>query len=360
MNTQLQAADTEGLTLFLHRILDEVGLRAQLGAVAARKWREVCEQLPYLPVSYAAAMVEYQLAYWSDKFSKIFDISLILEHDNRPCGLLPLSLVFDFENGWRLSSNGGPVVRPLFISGIPKKAIKVLAKRCLEFLEKVCEGIGQKELEIVEVFSGGYGFGGWYNALLSSGPRVELFHELFLDLSPDIADIKNNFRKSYKPLISKGLKLWSTEVICSACPQQWEEFRQFHRVVAGKSTRSEDSWQKQHDAIAAGDAFFVCLRDAGSRMIGGGLFHLSPHEGMYAVGVYDRALFDKPLGHVVQYCAIEEMKRRGVRWYKIGVFSYPGGNPPPTGKELSISMFEQGFSSHTFPRVKITKRIDRG
>jgi lipid II:glycine glycyltransferase (peptidoglycan interpeptide bridge formation enzyme) len=55
-----------------------------------------------------------------------------------------------------------------------------------------------------------------------------------------------------------------------------------------------------------------------------------------------------PLGHVVQYRAIEEMKKRGIRWYRIGERVYQG-----TEKELHIADFKHGFASHVFPRFQM-------
>jgi len=62
------------------------------------------------------------------------------------------------------------------------------------------------------------------------------------------------------------------------------------------------------------NAFSVYLRDTEGAMIGGGFFNFTRDEGVYSVGAYDRSLFDKPLGHVVQFRAIEELKSRGIRW----------------------------------------------
>ena len=77
----------------------------------------------------------------------------------------------------------------------------------------------------------------------------------------------------------------------------------------------------------------------------------------HAVAAYDRTLFDKPLGHVVQYRAIEEMKKRNISWYKIGVRPYGSDNPKPTEKEISIGEFKAGFSSHCFPHYRLTHQL---
>ena len=83
--------------------------------------------------------------------------------------------------------------------------------------------------------------------------------------------------------------------------------------------------------------------------MGGGFFACSRDQGVYNVGAYDRALFSEPLGHVVQFRAIEEMKNRGLRWYKIGLRCYPQ-EPNVNEKLVSIGEFMQGFSTHLYPQ----------
>lgn len=337
--------------------LSDAGLSARLRSEDAAAWGEVAGRLAYLPVDYSPAMIDYQLAYWSGNGLPTHDISLVLMHDNRPCGIWPLSVTGDPEGNWRIGSSGGPVMPPLFVSGLARKSTKSVTARCLVFLDNIAAQIGQDSIEIVEAYVGGAGLSEWHDCLMQSGGRAELRHDLFLDLSLSMAEIKSTFRKSYKALITSGAKLWKIQVATAADPELWDEFRLLHLAVAGRATRSAESWRFQHDAIASGDAFFVYLRDVEGRMVGGGLFHTTAHEGLYAIGAYDRSLFDKPLGHVVQYRAIEEMKCRGVRWYKLGVRYYPSETPAPSDKEMAISNFKQGFASHLFPRYVVHHRL---
>jgi FemAB family protein len=174
-------------------------------------------------------------------------------------------------------------------------------------------------------------------------------HGLYVDLSLSLDDIRLSFRKSYRPLISKGLAIWTTDVVERVDSEVLEDFRRLHLKVAGRATRSGRSWELQREAVASGDAFLVTLRDKAGALVGGGLFLLSGSEALYAVGVYERDLFQMPLGHVVQYKAIETMKRLGLRWYFIGARPYPGDSPSPTEKEVQIGEFKEGFSTHCYP-----------
>ena len=116
------------------------------------------------------------------------------------------------------------------------------------------------------------------------------------------------------------------------------------------------------NAIESGNAFLIYLRDSSDRMMGGGFFEYTKDEAYYSVGAYDRNLFDKPIGHVVQNQAIIEMKKRNISWYKIGNRSFVGDSILPTDKEVSISEFKQGFCSDLFPKYLLkleTKNLNK-
>jgi lipid II:glycine glycyltransferase (peptidoglycan interpeptide bridge formation enzyme) len=93
-------------------------------------------------------------------------------------------------------------------------------------------------------------------------------------------------------------------------------------------------------------------------MIGGGFFICSRDESVYMVGAYDRSYFDKPVGHVIQFHAIKEMQNRGLVWYNIGERIFANDEPAPSVKEISISKFKSGFSTHVFPTYLLTHIVD--
>ena len=337
----------------LERLLVEVGLHSKKRKEALSDWRQTTKKIAYLPVDYSAPVIDYQIEYFSGNGLACKDISLVLMHDNSPCGLWPLSATFEADGRWRIGSNGAAVLPPLFVAGLARKSVKSVTASCFKLLVSLCAHIGQPSFDCAEPFSGGEGLSVWHDQLMQGNAKVKLRHDLFIDLSGSLVEIKSGFRKSYKSLITSGSKLWKIQVITVADPQQWDEFRALHRTISGRVTRSEKSWLLQHDAIVSGDAFFVCLRDDAENMVGGGFFNVTEHEGFYTVGAYDRSLFDKPLGHVVQYHAIEEMKIRGLKWYKLGPRFYPSDIPSPSDKEITISQFKQGFASHIFPRYEV-------
>lgn len=332
-------------------LFEEIGLKVVLRLDDSALWEQTGLRLPYLPVAYSGAMINYQIVYWAG-FASIAEISVIILHDNRPCGIWPLSLIKG-NTGIKLGSNGGAILPPLFVKDTAAKTVKTITAQCLAFTGRAFERTSLAMWESAESFIDSVGLSDWHDRALHNDSSVKLQHELFVDLALDMAAIKSNFRKSYKSLISSGAKLWQVAVLDGTGLEIWDQFRLLHCAVAGRVTRSDESWASQYKAICSGDAFLIYLRDAEGRIVGGGLFHITRDEGLYAVAAYDRTLFDKPLGHVVQYRAIEEMKKRNVRWYKIGLRPYSAEVPTPSGKELAIADFKQGFATHLFPRYLI-------
>ncbi len=327
-------------------------VNAKLMRASGADWDHVLESASYSPVAYTRSMVAYQSAYIAEIVDAFVDLSMILYHENKPVAVWPLNMRLS-EGAWTCGSNEGAVYPPLFVQGISEKTRKGLINNCLDVLDELCRKTEQHFWKGMEsVFTDGAGQ--WHLKVMERGGKIHrVSHDLFVDLSMGLEQIKSNMRKSYKSLLNMGHKLWQTSIFDKVDHEVFTEFRQLHYQVAGRATRSIETWDLQEQAINRGEAFLVILRNESGVLVGGGLFHISKTEGMYAVGVYDRNLFDKPLGHIVQMKAIEHMKTLGLRWHKLGERFYPGDSTKPSEKELSISHFKEGFATHMFLRLHI-------
>lgn len=329
-------------------------------------WEQAWGALAYQPVSYALPMLAYQNTYFEDAGWRIHDLSLVLLNDRRPCGIWPLRLVMKGHPS-EADSQILPIAAPVFIDKISPITRKKLVSQCISAVHKIAIALEFPRIEFEQIISPLdsaciAGVTDWHQQLLVAGAKISTKHELFCDLGRSIVDIRSSFRKSYRPLINAGLKIWSVDCMnqTNANATVWHEFRQLHRDAAGRDTRNEESWSRQWSMVLAGCAFFVSLRNpSDQRLVGGGFFQHTRDEGLYAVGAYDRSLFDKPLGHVVQHAAIENMLSLGLTWYRIGERCYLQDVPVPTPKQISISEFKQGFASHLLPRFEfqLTSRL---
>ncbi len=174
---------------------------------------------------------------------------------------------------------------------------------------------------------------------------------MYVDLSMSIKEIRSFIRKSFRPLVSSGLKTWNVIVMDEYCQNTWEEFRELHKTVAGRVTRSIETWNIQSEAIKSGNAFLVYVTGSDDVMVGGGYFDMSEYECNYSVGAYNRSLSDQPLGHMIQYQAILTAKEKGRKLYYLGDRFYKENLPNISEKRVQISNFQQGFSTKIFPRI---------
>jgi|CXWL01.1.fsa_nt_gi FemAB family protein len=351
----MEHSDRPALPPYLGEAISAANVRAEFRVDRQALWDATLEEMTYIPVAYTNASIDYQLAYQQGHGGEWWDISMIVFWDNKPSAIWPLS--FSLKDGkGNLSSHGLPVTPPQVAPAWPVTSRKRIAKSCLDLAEAIAKAAQLGVWSSAESFSESMGLSDWHTEAMARDAECAVRHELFLDLRSDMAEIKRNIRSSYKSLITGGMRIWSVGVLDSVDQAIWEEFRQLHLKVSGRKTRSDETWALQLGDIGQRHAFLVYLRNSNGEMVGGGLFNFTRDEGAYAVGVYDRSLFDKPLGHVVQYRAIEELKKRGVRWYKIGARPFRSETPTPTDKEVSIGEFKQGFASHAFPQFQLIHR----
>jgi len=185
--------------------LNEAGVKSLFRQNTCALWSSLSEQINYLPVSYTNESIEYQMAYLNgdDNNAKngsvIVDISILLYNDNVPCGFWPISISRDIS-GISLSTFGDPVSPPIFISNLSHKSSKRITRLCIEalfnFIEKnKVDGAIDYSSDNIH-----HELGEWHKTLMNKGAELIVQHELFVDLSLSLKEIKANIRKSYKPI----------------------------------------------------------------------------------------------------------------------------------------------------------------
>jgi FemAB family protein len=337
-------------------VLTSVGLEAKYRRDLPGDWTAVSVNVDYLPVNYSETSIDYITAYWLGNGFDFNDLSLVLYNDKQPVGIWPLSVTCG--DAVRLGSNGELLQPPIFDPRLPLKSVKRIVAACLDLVDAFCRKNLIPTWESKESLPDKLCVTEWHIQTMQRGAEAALRHDLFIDLSLDMAAIKSRFRESFKSLVTSGKKHFQAGLLNQQGGEEiWREFRLLHLAVAGRSTRSENSWDLQYRGLLKGGSFLVYLRDHAGRMVGGALFNITRDEGFYAVGAYDRTLFDKPVGHVIQYEAIQEMRRLGLRWYHIGARSFPDELPLLTEKQAAILHFKSGFATHTLPRFVITRKL---
>jgi FemAB family protein len=318
------------------------------------------EELHYIPTCYSNKSLSYQLAYQQGAGGRWLDLSAIVCKGGSSLAALPLSISKQADLV-KLGSHGLPLLPPLFADHVPPRLRKNCVKSYLDVLQNLAGLSGCCEFISEEIVFESANFSEWHMEAMQQGARATLFHELYVDLRKPIEEIKAQIRRRYRSLVNVGLREWSSEVwFGNQCSRQyWEEFGALHLQVAGRVTRAASTWEHQFEAVKNEQGFVVALRDSGKRLVGAALFEFTTTEASYSVGAYDRALFDKPIGHVAQFIALQEFKRLGLAWYRIGQRPFAKDNPQPTDKELSIGYFKQGFATCAFPKIRLRHPIEK-
>jgi hypothetical protein len=133
----------------------------------------------------------------------------------------------------------------------------------------------------------------------------------------------------------------------------FEAYRALHAEVAGRVTRSAESWEAMFGALAQGAGDLVLGQWQG-QLVSGTLVLDGVRTAYYASGAYRRELFDKPLSHGTMFEAIKRARRRGRAAFDVG--ELPSRESGASDKEVAIGHFKRGFSSMTLSSLIATWR----
>jgi hypothetical protein len=173
---------------------------------------------------------------------------------------------------------------------------------------------------------------------------IDLHPVAYVDLTAGPSAWRAALRKSSRSLINWGRRNLSIRYVNKDAPDRalFDQYRAFHAEVAGKVTRAEESWAVMYDQVARGGGELVMAFLEG-RPVAGSMFIDGAETSIYASGVYDRAQFDKPLGHYPIWLGIERAQARGMKSLELGEVPLQG---TVSEKEYQIGYFKRGFATH--------------
>lgn len=166
-----------------------------------------------------------------------------------------------------------------------------------------------------------------------------------IELKGGESEMKRDVRKSYHSLINWGRRNLRTEIVGTGNPDRdmFSRYQEFHRAVAGRVTRSQESWDVMFDWIARGRGELVLGFLDNGELVTGTLVVDGASTSFYASGVYDRDRFELPLGHWPLWQAILRSSERGIQLFDLGDLPLPDA---ATAKEVSIGYFKRGFAGN--------------
>ncbi len=329
----------------IRKLLENSGLIVKHIDESRDDWETVLSEVKNYDVDYDLTAVDYHCLYFSSAL-EYQQQAMVFFASGKPVAVWPFS-ISESESKVSLGSNGTEVLPPLMLPNLAEKVAKKVVNSAHLILTEIKTAKSARCIFKYNMLSDGCSL--WYKSLQDKYTLLDVTHFLYVDLSRDLDLIKGGFRKSFRPLVTKGLRNWNIELFAEHCPVVFEEFRLLHIAVAGRETRPKSTWDELHSSIVSGKGFLITLRNDEGELVGGGYFRINQQQGLYGVGVYKRELFDQPLGHAVQYKAMEYMKSRGLTTYCIGHRPYAHERNTPTDKEIQIGYFKEGFATHMYP-----------
>lgn len=198
--------------------------------------------------------------------------------------------------------------------------------------------------------SGPHGLSTVAQCFLQAGVACAVSFENVVDLTQNAQSLWGGIRKSYRPLISKGQRLFTHTIITATQADQcfWDSFKSLHIRVSGRQTRNDLSWQRQLESIELGDAFAIASY-IGEQLSGVSYYITNGVSCYYGVGAYDRVLFSThPVSHASIWIAIQHAKDIGCARFELGKCYFPFQDGEFLEKNKNISMFKKGFGGTIF------------
>lgn len=310
----------------------------------------------YVPVHYGYQNIIYQSKYFEAVYDDYTDISVIIFGGGTPVCIWPLAY-WKRDIEYVIGSNGLEILPPLLLDDqFSTEARRKLFRNCLMALSEIMNCLGVSKCCFREVFmSSGYSI--FSQCLLENGACVKtITEECFVDLSMPLEHILAAMRRTNRYSIKKAQALWKSQIITKndgelVINEVFDDFRKLHMEVAGRETRSLDTWILQREALKKSDDFVIMLYDDSHKLVGASLYSTTGTAVTYSVAAYKRELFKQPVGHVSQWLAIKKAKALSKKWYYIGQRPYSGDASKPTEKEIAIGHFKEGFATNFYPTV---------
>lgn len=188
---------------------------------------------------------------------------------------------------------------------------------------------------------------------------VETRFNRIIDLNQQEDKIIGDFSKSIKSALSKNLgDSQEIEIINQNSSQQmiklaFDSLKSLHFNSAGRSTRSNQSWNIQREFLVGGNAFIVQLLSQG-HVISSAYFMITGYDCYYGVSASAPKTNGISFSHLCISSAIAYSKKLGLQTFHLGEqYSYLSHNI--TDKESNIEKFKSFFGGRLSMEVLLLK-----
>ncbi len=265
------------------------------------------------------------------------DESAIVIQNNEPVGAVFLPI--EEKDGVRsISFSGRHTMAPLFSSDFARKEL-------MNYVDQVAAAHKVDKIMFVidPLLQASYP----YNFLLAHDYLDDSFLTYLIDLTLP-GDLLKHCRRGHSSDIKTVLKDSDYErfVVDKKHPNYdlHEEYRELHRIDAGRVTRSKDSFDSQYKKLEDGNAILCGVRHKG-KVIAYAYYEMFGDKAIYASAAADPEMTHLPLYHILMWSAMEYFQHNGVKWIDVGQPANPSAQFGyiPDEKMKNIARFKRGF-----------------
>jgi hypothetical protein len=182
-----------------------------------------------------------------------------------------------------------------------------------------------------------------------------------IELVADEEQLLRGMRKGHRADITRSEKLLQATVLDkdSITSEAFERYRMLHHRAAGRVTRPLATFQMMYNWIRDGLAILSVAR-LHAKDVGFALVSVYKDAAYYSSSCEDPEHNNLPIGHILQWRAMQCLKKHWIRRYEIGLQFYSSQpHAIVSQKESNISFFKRGFGGATVPLWRGEKFYDR-
>ena len=280
-------------------------------------WDENLKKINFVPHFYSNDFLDYQKEYFHNSCDELSFMAY-----RKDSFLFHLSL-FKYKNKLKFFNNDGYLE-------IPNHLLELLLKNKILSTQKNFFDLFKGSLTEFLLPNKGYGI---------NFKKIDYCDVLNLSLKESYEDILTNYREStIRQLKKKFDNLEYFTISNKNCEQEWINFKSLHKEVAGRSTRSDHSWELQYANILKGTSVFIYSK-FNKKFIAGCLFDFSKDDMKYSVSVSNPNFKEFNSNKKIISLAIKYAKSIKIKNFHLGILK----KNETDVKKIKIHYFKKNF-----------------
>ncbi len=324
-----------------------------LGETNRGLWNEFCSASDEAWFWHTFEWHNYTLNYRPETNPRL--LSFLCLSQTKPLAICPLiQETVDDGTGIldQFSFGGDPVPAPALANGLGEKQRSQALRFVFQQVDRLAK---EHSVRRVSFRTSPPASALWSSSCLLANPFLRhRFHDVslptqVLDLAQDEPSLLRAMRKGHRADVTRAEKLMSAQVFDQSNITEafFEAYRLLHHKAAGRVTRPLSTFRMMFEWIQRGLAVLSCAM-LNEKPVGFALISVYKDGAYYSSGCEDPEFNHLPIGHLLQWKAIQWLKANGVRRYELGLqFFAPQPHAPVSEKEMQISFFKRGFGGQT-------------